>query len=145
MSITEYFAVPDPSDPTTMTYWVRKTAPRERSFGPWPTKAHYGPRLKRSDIPPDVEDRRAFVRSWYRTNFDPWFTRVQEAITDDPGGCRARFAVFATRCVSCGRALTDPRSKVLGIGPECRAGVPDDVIDHLARRIAKLHAERTAA
>lgn len=37
----------------------------------------------------------------------------------DPDWYRAEFGRFTGRCGCCGKALTDPDSKMRGIGPEC--------------------------
>jgi len=37
-----------------------------------------------------------------------------------PDSYRAKFGQLTGKCGCCGRRLTDPKSKMLGIGPECR-------------------------
>ncbi|MBB4931410.1 hypothetical protein F4561_002230 [Lipingzhangella halophila] len=137
---TAYYAVPDPNDPDQMTYWRRDHRGR---IAPWPSKARYGPALYRSDVPEGLTppEKNQWVTDWFRTHRHPWDDAVHTTITTDPDTCRARFAVFTTRCCSCGRTLTDPESKSYGIGPECRTGVPEDVLARLAVLVGQAHAQ----
>lgn len=43
-------------------------------------------------------------------------------LTENPDLYRAEYGKFTGKCGCCGRALTDPDSKLRGIGPECRKG-----------------------
>jgi hypothetical protein len=47
---------------------------------------------------------------------------VDEMIRDIADGdtFRAKFGQLTGRCGCCGKALTDPKSKLIGIGPDCR-------------------------
>lgn len=137
-----YYAVPDPIDAAQITYWRRD----KRGFiGPWPASAKYGPLLYKSAIPRGLKDGRSeWIRDWYRENLHPWREAIFKAIATDPDGCRARFAVFAVRCCHCSRALTDPKSKTVGIGPECRSGLSAEVIGCLAVLVGRIHAEALA-
>ncbi|BCJ65133.1 DUF6011 domain-containing protein [Polymorphospora rubra] len=132
-----YYAVPDPADPTAMTYW--RTG--RRGLAMWPPKARYGPLLFAADVPPGLKglDREAFIRNWAATVRTPWQEAVNAAIEIDPDGCAAMFAVFMTRCCYCGRRLTDPESKAYGIGPECRRGVPAPVLAAMANAVGRAH------
>lgn len=47
---------------------------------------------------------------------------ILEAIEADPDA-GPRFGREIGRCYKCGRTLTDPTSRSLGIGPDCRAGL----------------------
>jgi hypothetical protein len=40
-------------------------------------------------------------------------------ILDDPDQSQALFGKLTGRCGCCGKTLTDPNSKMRGIGPEC--------------------------
>lgn len=139
----DYYAVPDPHDPERMTYWYRN---KRGELKPHPTKARYGPRLTWADITEagvNRHDRTAvseFVSNWYQTVFQPWHIAVREAIKQDPITTGLRFARFACRCCSCGRTLTDPSSKTYGIGPECRQGMPAEMLARLNEAVGRIHA-----
>ena len=45
-----------------------------------------------------------------------------DEILYDPEGAQADFGKLTGRCGCCGRTLTDPNSKMRGIGPECIKG-----------------------
>ncbi|ASU83558.1 hypothetical protein CDO52_12850 [Nocardiopsis gilva YIM 90087] len=136
--------LPDPHDPGQITYWRRDDRGR---LNPWPAKARYGPALYRSQVPAGLTgpDRRAWAQDWHRTHRHPWDAAIRSAIDADPDACRARFAAFTTRCCSCGRALSDPESKTVGVGPECRAGVPADMLGRLAVLVGRAHATALSA
>ena len=115
-----YYAVADPDQPEQITYWRSRAG----QLKPWPAKAHYGPVAYRRDVPKDHAAKVAFIEAhWEKVR--AYNTRVLLAIGDDPAAAMARFAEFAVRCGRCGRTLTDDRSKVLGLGPECRQGVSE--------------------
>lgn len=132
-----YCAVADPDDPGRMTYW-RQTA---RGLQPWPTGAIYAPILLRSEVPTGLRGRecREWAAAWYREHATPWWTALEGAVEADPVAAQARFAVFATRCACCGRELTDPASKIRGVGPECRQGLSDAHLVALAEAVARTH------
>jgi hypothetical protein len=44
---------------------------------------------------------------------------IGHLIAADPERARQEFSRFTGRCYVCGRLLTDPDSKVRGIGPDC--------------------------
>lgn len=154
---TRYYAVPDPTT-GAMTYWRRD---RRGRLAAWPTRpqAHYGPQLwSRLTREPGPHDHRvpagvagaaraAWVRDWYATVGRPWHDAIRAAIDADPEAALARFATLGSRCACCGRELTDADSKVLGVGPECRRGVPEHLVLAVARAVARLHgrAEQAAA
>jgi len=46
-----------------------------------------------------------------------------EALVRDADELRANFGRFTGRCGCCGRRLTDPASKLRGIGPDCWAAI----------------------
>jgi hypothetical protein len=143
-----------------MTFWYH-TAKGDRR--PWPTRpqARYGPvlwsKLKREPGPhdhlvPDWLSRKAsdafvrkasdaFVRNWHEAVRKPWLATVNGAIDQDPDAAMARFAASATRCCICGRELTDPESKVNGIGPECIGGVPDRIVRAVRDQLHRILAE----
>jgi hypothetical protein len=140
----EYFAVPDPADPTRVTYWRRSADTRLHA---WPAKARYGPRLLRSDVPDDLKgrERQDWIWAWSRGHITPWLLAVGDAINADPDGCAGRFAALTRCCCWCGRKLTDAASKTYGIGPECRAGLPDEALAALIEAVGRAHAESEAA
>ncbi|RPK76378.1 hypothetical protein EES45_23080 [Streptomyces sp. ADI97-07] len=137
-----YYATLDPADPATMTYWrVRNSAAT-----PWPAKAWYGPaRPLRRDAPADADARIAWLRLW-QTGYREWLHTVLDTLDQDPAAARRRFADLSTRCCLCGRALHDDRSKVLGVGPDCREGVSEEMLAQLVTpAIAAAHAAQLAA
>lgn len=133
-----YYAIPDPMTPGTMTYW---RIAGNRAV-PWPPRVKYGPRFLRADAPPK-DDKDAYAAHFRRCReqLGVWMWAVRVALTVEADTARARFAALTTRCCICGRTLTDHATKVAGIGPECRAGVPDDVLDAIAASVADAHAE----
>lgn len=135
----EYFAVTDPTDQRRMTYWRRGADDRLHT---WPAKAKYGPRLMKAAVPGRLKgrDRQEWIWAWGRQHITPWLLAVGEAINADPEECAARFAALTTCCCWCGRKLWDPASKTYGIGPECRAGLPDDALAALAEAVSRAHA-----
>jgi hypothetical protein len=56
-----YYAIPDPMDPDTMTYWRINNG----RVTPWPTRAKYGPKFLRKDAPPK-DDRDAYLAYFER-------------------------------------------------------------------------------
>lgn len=135
----EYFAVVDP-DSGHVSYWVRTN----RGLRPWPDKARYEPLPLRRDVPKDSGARCEFLAAWRSDVLDPWTARRDAALEDDPDGCKARFAVMTSRCWCCGRTLTDNRSKVYGIGPECRTGMTTGQLARCAELMAAAHGELLA-
>lgn len=133
-----YYATPDPNNPDQMTYW----RVRGGRLTKWPTKAAWGPILRRSDVPKELvgEDRNAWIRAWVEANATQWYDAIRAALAADPIGCALRFAELTTRCLNCGRKLTDPASKVYGIGPECRDGLSAATLAALAERVGQAHA-----
>ncbi|MBA3891797.1 MAG: hypothetical protein H0X64_14845 [Gemmatimonadaceae bacterium] len=125
-----------------MTYWRRGAGGLLKQ---WPPKARYGPILLRSGVPAGLagQARQEWIAAWFERHSLPWHAAIRESIAADPDSGRARFAAFTSRCCMCGRHLTDPASKVYGIGPECRDGWSADVLAHMAELIARTHAERS--
>ena len=132
-----YYATPDPDNPDTMTYWRARTG----HLGHWPAKAWYGPaRLLKRDAPTDRDAKIAWMRAW-NDSYRSWLQRVTDTVAADPQTCRAVFAALAVRCCDCGRALTDAKSKTLGVGPECRRGYDEAwLAATLTPAIAEAHA-----
>lgn len=123
-----YYAVADPDHPGTITYWRMHQHPkRGRVLDPWPAKKVYGPTVRRSDVPKRMPERGAFLDAYW-SRLGSWRWKVRKAIMRDPEVARLRFAEFSTRCGYCARKLTDERSKVLGLGPECRRGQDEAAI-----------------
>jgi hypothetical protein len=147
-----YYAVPDPRDGVDeITYWRRKDKGRNKrpSFEAWPLKTHYGPRLTRKDLPegmtPRTDEGEAFIRDWYENTGFPYRAAILEAIADDPVAAGKRFAEWALRCCMCGKVLTRDDSKVYGIGPECRKGMPKALLDnYFPPQVGKAHARHLA-
>lgn len=130
-----YYAIPDPHDPSIVSYW--RQGPR--GLKPWPTKARYGPVFYMRDRPKDRTQLASYLAD-VRAVLARYPIAVREAIVADPEAARARFAELSSHCCICGRSLTDPASKTYGIGPECRQGVPDVVLARLAERMGRAHA-----
>lgn len=132
-----YYAVLNPDDPATMTYWRVRTG----RITAWPAKAHHGPpRLLKRDAPADRDARIAWMRVW-SSRYQSWMQRLHAALIADLPAARRTFADLTVRCCECGRALTDDRSKVLGVGPECRRHMDDGVLAQLVTpQIATAHA-----
>lgn len=142
-----YYAVLDPrTDTDEMTYWRMKTTKRGScSFGPWPTKARYAPSLYIKDLPDGIsaqsQEGRYYAKAWYRSVFATYHATIVGDILSDPIAAGQRFADWAVRCCCCGRALTNDLSKVYGIGPECRKGLPSEVLANYYRpNVGRLHA-----
>ena len=140
-----YFAVPDPLDPGVMTYWYR--VKRGRSAGqlaPWPPKARYHPATWR-DIPKGLtaDEQREAVLAYYAPVMEAR-REIALIIDADPDTAAARFAALRTACCHCGKALTDDRSRVYGIDPECRHGTPPALLDRYAAAVGRAHAELLA-
>ncbi|MFE0243286.1 DUF6011 domain-containing protein [[Kitasatospora] papulosa] len=119
-----YYAVLDPADTDTMTYWRA----RGGRLTPWPAKAWHGPaRPLRRDAPADQAERIAWLRAWDE-EYMAWLRLLQAALDGDPGTARRQFADLTVRCCQCGRALHDDTSKVVGIGPDCRSGLSPEAL-----------------
>jgi hypothetical protein len=136
-----YYAAIDPADLTTMTYWRS----RNGIVSIWPKRAWYGPaRPLKRDAPADADERIAWLREW-QAGYLTWLRGVHAVIDQDPAGARRQFAALTTRCCLCGRALTDDRSKVLGVGPECRRDLDEAMLAQLVTpAIAAAHAANSA-
>jgi hypothetical protein len=106
-----YYAVLDPGDHTRMRY-ARRTTRGHLEL--WPPIARI----------PGLADGPGILAE----------------IESDPDAAAARFDALATDCCICGRTLTDPLSKTLGIGPECRQDVGDTALAVLAEGVARQHA-----
>jgi hypothetical protein len=133
-----FYAIADPGDRDVMTYWRA----RQGDLKPWPRKARYGPitRYRKADLPADPGQRPAFLRKVAAEQAEFW-DQVADAIQADPDRARARFAEFAVRCWRCGRKLTDPESKVLGVGPDCRAWLPKESLARVGPgHVGRAHA-----
>ncbi|MCY0957670.1 DUF6011 domain-containing protein [Streptomyces sp. H27-H5] len=123
-----YYAIPDPDDSTTMTYWRRAITPKTNGLKAWPAKAWFGPAIPlRADAPEDRAERDRFVAAWSESR-RVYMTKIIDAILAELDDARRRFSTFSIRCWSCGRALRDETSKTYGIGPECRAGMDPAVL-----------------
>lgn len=69
----------------------------------------------------EVDAERYACREVYGAN-GYLLTVVDEILVDlgGPDTFRANYGTFTGKCGCCGRRLTDPESKLRGIGPECR-------------------------
>lgn len=114
-----FFALPDPADPSVMTFWRRERRGRGRDGGgylnAWPGRVTYGP-----VIPPDQE---ANPLNWATLVTWPWIERRDAALAADPAGCAARFTVLTGRCCACGKP-TDTE----GICTKCQPKVPAETV-----------------
>lgn len=143
------YAIPDPHDPAAVSYWRRKDTKTRRggiesSFAAWPPKARYGPVLLKRDVPKDLhgKDLGDYLNRWMVEVRQPFYDAVIAAVLADPVAAGKRFAELTSRCCSCGRTLTDDLSKCYGIGPECRSGIPAEVLArYYAPALGRAHAE----
>lgn len=119
----DYFAVVDPSDRGRIVYFRLSN----RGLLSWPPEAKCGP--------PSTDDPLADIAARLA-----WNSRVLASIAAAPLVAAARFSVHKVRCLCCSRPLRDPMSTTYGIGPECRAGFPIDVLAALAEEVGRLHA-----
>lgn len=121
-----FYAVPDPDDPDTMTRWRVDGG----GMHPHPAKTWYGPARPLRRDTPGPKGSPEYV-AWMRSYFDEWTSwarRVRDAIEANPLTARFHFAESTARCHNCGRALTDGKSRTLGIGPDCFQRVPHDLL-----------------
>jgi hypothetical protein len=124
-----YYAVVHPTR-NLMTYW--RVGPNVvKGQRPWPSDARY---LDSTPPPADSPDR----DGWAQKQIE-FYEHINWAIRADPDRCRARFAALTTRCGICGRTLRDARSKVEGIGPDCRKDFTDEQIHSFAEQVAEAH------
>jgi hypothetical protein len=107
-----YYAVPDPDDPAVVTCW-RWSA--RRGLRQWSGGARYGTPTRPSRAVPPRPHTIAV-----KLAFCDWFGEVLNAVQADPDGARTRFGKLTGCCYVCSKKLTDARSVVLGIGPDCR-------------------------
>jgi hypothetical protein len=137
-----YYALLDPDNPATMTYWRAQNG----LTAMWPAKAWYGPaKLLKRDAPADRDEYRAWARAWFDRSQN-WILRVRDALEADPHPALRRFAEFSIRCCQCARPLTDDTSKVLGIGPDCRRGISTELLAQITTpQVAAIHAAHTPA
>ncbi|MER5675799.1 DUF6011 domain-containing protein [Streptomyces sp. NPDC002238] len=137
-----YYAAIDPTNPDTVTYWRSRAG----IVSVWPKNARYGPaRPLKRDAPSDRDELIAWLEKW-NAGYVKWLQAVHAVIDQDPAAARRKFAELSTRCCVCGRPLRDDRSKVLGVGPDCREGLSEDMLAQLVTpAIAAAHAARLAA
>lgn len=137
----EYFAIPDPLDPAKASFWYLPDG--ARAVSPWPPRRSRWGRLLKKDIPHDKKTEPEAYRQFVRQHFAKVAAaRIQAdtLIARDPDAAAARFAALAVRCCFCGRELTDDRSRVYGVGPDCRAGAPAGLVDAIAEQVRALAA-----
>lgn len=133
-----YYAITDPYESHRVTCWRQS----ERGLAVWPAKARVGPisKVGRVDLPRGSDERRRAVGALHEQQRD-YFAAVRNRIADDLTAARARFSTLNTRCCVCGSTLTDSRARFDGIGPECAATLPNEVLAGLARSVGQLLAE----
>lgn len=151
MSDVQYFAVPDPDDATRMTYWRHRGDSGDRlNLTAYPSGAKYGPLRygkpgpgRKHVMPAGLGpyERFAWANRWHVEVRQPWEARVYAAVNADRVGAALRFGQFATRCCCCGRALTDPASKTVGIGPDCRGSLPAEVLAAFTEAVGRAHVQ----
>lgn len=144
----QYYAIPDPLDPGKVSYWYRPAKGRDEGrIVSWPPRRSRWGSLAHRDVPHDKKTDRdgysAFVRAYFLKVHAAHGLAVK-AIDANPGTAAARFAAFTVRCCHCGKTLTDERSKVYGIGPECRTGVDPDRLAAAMEAVRAAHAETLA-
>lgn len=146
------YAIPDPHDSDTVSYWRRKdiktrSGGTRSQFAAWPLKARNGPILLKRDVPKQLRgrERSEWVASWFADVRGLYEASVIAAILADPVAAGTRFAELTSRCCSCARTLTDDLSKCYGIGPECRSGISADVLArYYTPALGRAHAEHLA-
>jgi hypothetical protein len=138
----------DRTGQTRLHYWYRaQRGQHEGRIRPWPPgRSHFGVLYKR-DIPDEQTCQETFgctPGEWTRMYWDDVKDVRQAAmreIGEHTGEAAARFAALQSACCCCGRTLTDERSKVYGIGPECRAALPPEAL----KRASALAAQEQAS
>ncbi len=140
----QYFATPDPLDAGKVSYWYRA---QTGLIQPWPPRRSRWGQLLKADVPFD----KVLTPGEYREFVNAHFAKVAAArgqaktvIEQDPAAASARFAAFTTRCCYCGKALSDQRSKVYGIGPDCRGDVAPAVLAAAMEAVRAAHGEALA-
>ncbi len=144
----QYFAIPDPLDPGKVSYWYQVDKGRDvGKLKPWPPRRSRWGRLREADVP----FSRTLTPGEYREFVNAHFAKVaavrgqaKTAIAQDPAAASARFAALTTRCCYCGKALSDQRSKVYGIGPDCRTDVAPAVLAAAMEAVRAAHGEALA-
>lgn len=125
------YAEDEQTEPVLLGYRTfRRTAPRTTSTGhhlgrdTFTTGATYAaPGIDPARLAAEIRQQQADHTAWYGPR-----GYVQNALDDllidtrHRDTYRATFGRITGRCGRCGRRLTDPTSKLAGIGPECRKG-----------------------
>ncbi len=139
-----YFAVIDPLDPERMTYWFRSKRGRKAGrLRPWPKdRSPWSVHIR------DLPEAGGFDTPANRAYTDEYFARariaraeIERAIETDPQTAAARFSRLQTTCCCCGKQLTEEHSKAYGIGPECRKGMPAELLARFTDAVGRAHAE----
>lgn len=135
----KYFAVPDPLDPTKTSFWYRSQTGRDAGqIKPWPPRRSTWGQLLKVDVPHDKRTEPKAYREFVRGHFAAVGVargQVEILIERDPQAAAAAFSHWAIRCCVCGKTLTDERSKVYGVGPDCRARMPVALVDAIAEQV----------
>jgi hypothetical protein len=121
-----YYAVPDPDAPALMTLWHVKDG---KTNARPPKGTRYGPQARRGDVPGRPGDDEYIA--WMRKYFDAvteWHGRVRAAIAANPQAAMRAYAALTNHCCNCGRFLRDGTSRAIGIGPDCRERMPQDLM-----------------
>lgn len=139
-----YYAVQDPADASTITYWRRHRSSRADSFKAWPAKARYGPAPVTRAEANAADDVPALLQDWSR-RYRAYLDQVAAAVLEDVPAAGRRFADLKTRCCICARPLQDSTSKTYGIGPDCRGGIAADALGrYFTPVVGRAHADRLA-
>jgi len=117
------------TDPPLLGYRTfRRTAPRTTAAGhrlgrdSFTTGATYAaPGVDAAQLAAEIRQQRADLVSYYGGGAD-LADALDTLLLDARHGdtCRATSGRITGKCGNCGRRLTDPASKLSGIGPECR-------------------------
>jgi hypothetical protein len=146
-----YFATRDEFTTTgraKVHLWYRVQRGRdEGQIRPWPPQRTSFGTLRQADVPEALRDRWGTSDPALREFKARYFAEcrairqaAETAIREHPEEAAALFAELNSACCCCGRALTDEYSVIYGIGPECRAGLPPEVLTRLGDRTARKHA-----
>jgi hypothetical protein len=101
-----YAAVPDPADPTRITFWW------SRSDDGWKSLPGHG--LQTKNIPDFLSE--SGQAAWALR----WHAAVANELGADPIAAQARYAALTGRCCHCDQPLADDESLRHGLSPECR-------------------------
>ncbi len=137
----DYFAVPDPLDPSKLSYWYRpKRGKKAGQLRGWPPRRNDWGVLYRKDVLAQPPEQRADYQIAHWQRIRAAREEIAKTIDADPTLAAARFAACHSICCCCGKGLTDERSKAYGIGPECRSGMKPETLTALTSAMREVHA-----